>query len=98
MKNIVKFFILIFYKPFSTICFIKGEIFIKLDEEIDENWIMLVYLKDNNPTSNIIVEDKTNPTNSQSNEYKPNEIFKFSDALVDSLTSMIDREYKKKLN
>ncbi len=34
----------------------------------------------------------------QSNEYKPNEIFKFSDALVDSLTSMIDREYKKKLN
>ena len=32
------------------------------------------------------------------NEYKPNEIFKFSDALVDSLTSMIDREYKKKLN
>ena len=31
-------------------------------------------------------------------EYKPNEIFKFSDTLVDSLTSMIDREYKKKLN
>ena len=29
---------------------------------------------------------------------KPNEIFQFSDALVDSLTSMIDREYKKKLN
>ena len=75
-----------------------SEIFIKLDEELDENWIMLVYLKDNDPTSNIIVEDKTNPTNNQSNEYKPNEIFKFSDALVDSLTSMIDREYKKKLN
>ena len=75
-----------------------SEIFIKLDEEVDENWIMLVYLKNNDPTSNIIVEDKTNPTNSQSNEYKPNEIFQFSDALVDSLTSMIDREYKKKLN
>ena len=59
---------------------------------------MLVYLKDNNPTSNIIVEDKTNPAKNQSNEYKANEIFKFSDALVDSLTSMIDREYKKKLN
>ena len=40
-----------------------SEIFIKLDEEVDENWIMLVYLKDNDPTSNIIVEDKTNPTN-----------------------------------
>ena len=25
-----------------------SEIFIKLDEESDENWIMLVYLKDNN--------------------------------------------------
>jgi len=75
-----------------------SEIFIKLDEEVDENWIMLVYLKDNNPTSNIIVEDKTDPSKSQSNEYKPNEIFKFSDTLVDSLTSMIDREYKKKLN
>ena len=29
---------------------------------------------------------------------RSNEIFKFSDSLVDSLTSMIDREYKKKLN
>ena len=48
--------------------------------------------------SNIIVEDKTDPAKGQSNEYKPNEIFKFSDSLVDSLTSMIDREYKKKLN
>ena len=59
---------------------------------------MLVYLKDNDPNSNIVVEDKTNPAKNQSNEYKQNEIFKFSDALVDSLTSMIDREYKKKLN
>ena len=75
-----------------------SEIFIKLDEENDENWIMLVYLKDNDPNSNIVMEDKTNPAKNQSNEYKPNEIFKFSDALVDSLTSMIDREYKKKLN
>ena len=71
---------------------------IQQDEEVDENWIMLVYLKDNDPTSNIIVEDKTNPAKNQSDEYKPSEIFKFSDALVDSLTSMIDREYKKKLN
>ena len=45
---------------------------------------------------NIIVEDKTNLSKSVLN--KPNEALKFSDALVDSLTSMIDREYKKKLN
>ncbi len=75
-----------------------SEIFIKLDEETDDNWILLVYLKDNNPNSNIIVEDKTNPQRNLSFEYHSNEIFKFSDKLVDSLTSMIDREFKKKLN
>ena len=74
-----------------------SEIFIKLDEESDENWIMLVYLKDNNPNSDIIVEDKTDSEKSYSLEYKTNEIFKFSDKLVDSLTNMIDKEYKKKL-
>ena len=73
-----------------------SEIFIKLDEEIDENWIILVYLKDNNPDSNIVVEDKTSPEKNLSLEFNPSEIFKFSDAMVDSLTSMIDREYKKK--
>ncbi len=75
-----------------------SEIFIKLDEETDDNWIMLLYLKDNNPNSNIIVEDKTNLEKQTSIEYKPNEIFKFSDTLVDSLTLMIDKEFKKKLN
>ena len=75
-----------------------SEIFIKLDEESDENWIMLVYLKDNNPNSDIIVEDKTDSEKSYSLEYKTNEIFKFSDKLVDSLTNMIDKEYKKKIS
>ena len=75
-----------------------SEIFIKLDEESDENWIMLVYLKDNNPDSNIVVEDKTNHEKIFSQEYKSNEIFKFSDSMVDSLTTMIDKEYQKKLN
>ena len=76
----------------------SSEIFIKSDDEIDENWIVLVYLKDNDPNSNIVVEDKSNPSQNMSNEYKPNEIFKFSDSLVDSLTAMIDREYKRRLN
>ena len=75
-----------------------SEIFIKLDEESDENWIMLVYLKDNNPDSNIVVEDKTDHEKIFSQEYKSNEIFKFSDSMVDSLTTMIDKEYQKKLN
>ncbi len=59
---------------------------------------MLVYIKDNNPDSGIIVEDKTDPTNHFSKEYKTNEIFKFSDNLVDSLTNLLDRERKKKLS
>ena len=75
-----------------------SEIFIKLDEESDENWIMLVYLKDNNPNSDIVVEDKTDSEKNYSLEYKTNEIFKFSDKLVDSLTNMIDKEYKKKIS
>ncbi len=75
-----------------------SEIFIKSDDETDENWLMLVYLKDNNPNSKIIVEDKTNPNKNLSKEYQNNEIFSFSDNLVDSLTSMIDREFKRKLN
>tara|TARA_A100001011_G_scaffold376657_1_gene439467 strand:- start:6237 stop:7391 length:1155 start_codon:yes stop_codon:yes gene_type:complete len=75
-----------------------SEILIKFDEEVDDNWLMLVYLKDNNPSSNIIVEDKTSTEKNISTEYKTNEIFRFSDALVDSLTAMIDREYNKKIN
>ena len=78
--------------------FENSEVFIKLDEEEDEKWLMLVYIKDNNPDSGIVVEDKTNPEKNISTEYKTNEIFKFSDALVDSLTNYIDREFKKKTN
>ena len=75
--------------------FENSEIFIKLDEDEDEKWLILVYIKDNNPESGIIVEDKTNPEKNISLEYKTNEIFKFSDTLVDSLTNFIDREFKK---
>ncbi len=75
-----------------------SEIFIKHDEDVDENWILLVYLKDNDPNANIIVEDKTNKEKNISLEYRPNEIFKFSDSLVDSLTIMIDKEFQKKIN
>ena len=57
---------------------------------------MLIYIKDNNPDSGIIVEDKTAPERNISTEYKTNEIFKFSDSLVDSLTNLLDRERKKR--
>ena len=41
--------------------FETGEIFIKWDDRPDEDWLMLIYIKDNNPNSGIIVEDKTDP-------------------------------------
>ncbi len=73
----------------------SSEIFIKFDEDDDEKWLMLVYIKDNDPDSGIIVEDKTNPEKNISLEFKTNEIFKFSDTLVDSLTALIDRTRKE---
>ena len=76
--------------------FETGEIFIKWDDSPDEDWLMLIYIKDNNPDSGIVVEDKTNPEKNISNEYKTSEIFKFSDSLVDSLTNLLDRERKKR--
>ncbi len=76
--------------------FETGEIFIKWDDNPDEDWLMLIYIKDNNPDSGIVVEDKTHPEKNISSEYKASEIFKFSDALVDSLTNLLDRERKKR--
>ena len=76
--------------------FETGEIFIKWDDSSDEEWLILIYIKDNNPDSGIVVEDKTNPEKNISTEYKASEIFKFSDALVDSLTNLLDRERKKR--
>ena len=76
--------------------FEDSSIYIKYDEDPDEKWLMLIYIKDNNPDQGIIVEDKTNSEKNISIEYKTNEIFKFSDALVDSLTNLLDREIKKR--
>ena len=77
--------------------FESSSIYIKFDEEEDSKWLMLVYIKDNNPDAGIIVEDKTDVSNHISTEYKANEIFKFSDNLVDSLTNLLDRERKKRI-
>ena len=46
----------------------------------------------------IVIEDKSNPEKNISNEYKPSEIFKASDMMVDSLTQLLDRERSKKDN
>ena len=75
--------------------FETGEIFIKWDESPDEEWLLLIYIKNNSPDEGIIIEDKTNPEKNISHEYKNNEIFKASDTMVDSLTQLIFRERAK---
>ncbi len=44
----------------------------------------------------IIIEDKSNEEKSLSHEFKPSEIFKASDLMVDALTQLISRKRNKK--
>jgi len=75
--------------------FETGEIFIKWDEAIDDEWLLLIYIKDNLPDEGIIIEDKTNPEKNITYELGTNEIFKASDLMVDSLTQLLAREREK---
>ncbi len=75
--------------------FETGEIFIKWDESSDEEWLILIYIKDNSPDKGIIIEDKTNNEKNMSYEFKSNEIFKASDFMVDSLTQLISKKRQK---
>jgi len=76
--------------------FENGEIYIKWDEVPEDEWLILIYIKDNSPDKGIVIEDKSNPEKNVSNEYKPSEIFKASDMMVDSLTQLLERERSKK--
>ncbi len=76
--------------------FESGEIFIKWDEGSDDDWLILIYIKDNSPDGIIVIEDKSNPDKKLSYEYKSNEIFKASDLMVDSLTQLLSSERSKK--
>ena len=78
--------------------FETGEIFVKWDESSDEEWLLLIYIKNNSPDEGIIIEDKTNPEKNISHEFKNNEIFKASDTMVDSLTQLIASKRAKNNN
>tara|TARA_Y100000996_G_scaffold130125_1_gene98833 strand:- start:134 stop:1300 length:1167 start_codon:yes stop_codon:yes gene_type:complete len=78
--------------------FETGEIFIKWDESSDDDWLVLIYIKNNSPDEGIVIEDKSNLEKNVSYEYKSNEIFKASDMMVDSLTQLISKERSKKGN
>ena len=76
--------------------FETSEIFIKWDDVPDEEWLILIYLKNNSPDEGIIIEDKTDPERNVSHEFKSNEIFKASDMMVDALTKLLDKERNKR--
>ena len=78
--------------------FETGEVFIKWDESEDEDWLLLIYIKNNTPDEGIIIEDKTNPEKNISHEFKSIDIFKASDTMVDSLTNLIARIRDKNIN
>jgi len=78
--------------------FETGEIFVKWDEAEDEEWLLLIYIKDNSPDKGIVIEDKTNQEKNISHEFKNNEIFKASDTMVDSLTKLIAKNREKNAN
>ena len=78
--------------------FETGEIFIKWDESEDEDWLLLIYIKNNSPDEGIVIEDKTNPEKNLSHEFKNIDIFKASDTMVDSLTQLIARKRKQNNN
>ena len=62
----------------------------------EEEWLILIYLKNNSPDEGIIIEDKTDPERNISHEFKSNEIFKASDMMVDALTKLLDKERNKR--
>ena len=74
--------------------FETGEIFIKWDESEDEEWLLLIYIKNNSPDEGIVIEDKTNLEKNISYEFRSVDIFKASDTMVDSLTQLIAKKRK----
>ncbi len=75
--------------------FETGEIFIKWDESDDNEWLLLIYIKNNSPDEGIVIEDKTNPEKNLSHEFRSVDIFKASDTMVDSLTNLIAKKRAK---
>ena len=78
--------------------FETGEVFIKWDESSDDEWLLLIYIKNNSPDEGIVIEDKTNPEKNFSHEFGNVDIFKASDTMVDSLTQLIGRKRGKNGN
>ena len=70
-----------------------NECFIRYDDSPDDEWLILIYLEDSNPKKGkIIVENKTDQEKYETKSFRTQEIFAYSDYLVDVMTAHIDRE------
>ena len=76
--------------------FESGEILIKWDDALDEEWFMLIYVKKDSVDNTVFIEDKTNSGEKIVHQFKPTEIFRASDVMVDALTKLLDSERNKK--
>ena len=74
----------------------ESSIYIKWDDTPENEWLICIYLKDDSPAQGIVIEDKTDPEKNISKEFKRDQIFNASDFMVDSLTSLLDRERNKR--
>ena len=66
----------------------QSEIIIREDQEQNENFLILIYVKDQDSKKEIIVEDKIKQ---ETREYNRSGIFKFGDDLTDSLILYLER-------
>ncbi len=70
--------------------------YIRLDSEIEDNWLMMCYLLDGKTDKPIIVvEDKTSEKYI-TKQFNISSIFQYSDWMVDRWTQFLDREFRKK--
>ena len=76
--------------------FESSEIYIRWDDAAEEDFLLLIYIKNNSPEEGVVIEDRTDPEKNVSHEFKTTEIFKASDTMVDSLIRLLERERKKK--
>jgi len=77
----------------------SNECFIRYDDSPDEDWLILIYLEDSDvKKGKIVIENKSNPEKHETKSFLTKDIFTYSDYLVDTMTSHIDRERQKKIN
>ena len=74
----------------------ESAIYIKWDDTPEDEWLICIYLKYYIPNEGIVIEYKTDPEKNISKEFKRDQIFDASDFMVDSLTSLLERERNKR--